>query len=179
MPDLPSPDNCAFPKIPSEPPTTPAPKSPPPTPSENRSDRIFFVLGIFTFLIIVAATAIAAAAISKLPKTAQEQKINLATAPSPSSAPVFDRSLWTFEIVGPSNSLNSQIVTKLDSLGYRTVATKTTKQFATSSSLLYIHPTLIDRSDQLLADIGQIFSVSSVSGDLLDSTATARLVIPK
>lgn len=172
---------------------TPAPAPPPVTkPVENLEQildsdtndsvtdvktHVVFVFGIAAALAIIAG-AIAVFAIylgsSKAPQMlAQAKKV-----PTVTPAPVFDRSSVTFEVMNASGVAGAATkgAEALRQAGYTVLAVGNGKKQVTSE-LLLSKSLSAGAVSEILADVNSLFSVSSSSGDLTNSTASARIIL--
>jgi hypothetical protein len=177
-------------------PITPAPSVPPPPvsqPVENleqildtdakdsaadRKNHVVFILGIvFAIALIAGAVGVFVVYLgsSKAPKQISQKA---SVTPTPTPTPEFVRSRISFEVINASGV--SGAATKgagtLTKAGYTVLSVGNGGKQATSSILLAGSLTSTEVSE-ILADMNSLFSVSSPSGDLNGTTASARLIL--
>jgi hypothetical protein len=109
---------------------------------------------------------------AKAPKTAVP---TASATPAVTPTPAFLRSSITFEVLNGSGAAGAALkgATKLTDAGYTVVSTGNAKKQA--STQLFITSSLSPTAvSELLGDMQSLFSISSSSGDLLDSKGISR-----
>jgi hypothetical protein len=177
---LPEPKPEAPPVIPETPTIEHLENIPDSDPKGSRTDRnntIIFWIGIVITLGIIAVSA---GIFVLYLRSAKANRTVLITKPAPTAVPesAFSRSTVTFEVINASGVSGSaaKSAAVLTRAGYTVVTVASGKKQAKSELLLAT--SLSDTvKKEILADTGNLFSISSSSGDLKNSTASARLVI--
>jgi hypothetical protein len=143
----------------------------------DQKNKIIYSVGIFVTMGIIIATVTVFLVYLNAPKAAKQEvkKSELSTmTPTPTQKPV----PVTLEVLNGSgvSGAASKGATKLTDKGYTVVSTGNAKKQATTQ--FFVSKTLPQSAiDSLLSDVSTLFGVSSSSGDLTDSTATARLIL--
>jgi hypothetical protein len=141
-------------------------------------NRVVFSFGIITALAIIAGAIIVFVIYlgsSKAPKPVTQKAT---VTPTATPTPAFTRAAITFEVVNASgvSGAATKGAATLTQAGYTVVSVGNGKKQATSSLLLIGSLTSVEVSE-ILADVNSLFSISSSSGDLTDSTASARIIL--
>jgi hypothetical protein len=130
--------------------------------------------GIFFYLIKISSLGGNRATPSPMPKTPppvveQETKVEL------------NRADWQFEVLNGSGvpGAAKKIAKKLEVLGYKVVKTGNADNQSYPTTQLFVSESMTDQAELLLADLNSELNIASVSGELKDSTASARIVIGK
>lgn len=91
----------------------------------------------------------------------------------------FVRGDWSFEVLNGSGVKGAarELADKLIELGYQVIKTGNTDRSNYKQTELYISKELMDKSDLLLKDLEKELNIASISGELEDSTASARIII--
>src|SRR5579859_7124226 len=148
-------------------------------PLEEKNKKIF-AAGIFFFIIIVLGTCGTYYFASKItPETGIATKIpppTNSTTPKPPDQNL-PRSAITLEILNGSGIPGAAAKTAktFQDLGY--VITLTGNTNSIGASQILVIPSLKDRLGLLLQDLEANLNISSVSGSLTDSTASARIIL--
>jgi hypothetical protein len=143
--------------------------------SHKKANVFLFTLGTVV-AILLAVSGVSVFIIymgsSKVPKVAAPQT---STAPTPTPTPYFSRMAITFEVLNASgvSGAAGKGATKLIDTGYTVVSTGNAKKQAQSE--LFLSSTLTSAvTTQLMGDMQSLFSITTSSGNLLDSKGVAR-----
>lgn len=157
--------------------------SEPEEPQTEKSGKKLFFAGT------VIATAIISSAITflflyiKNPPAKEKETPSVEVVATPTEEPKtkFDRSEWSFEVLNGSGVAGaaSDAAGKLEELGYKVIKTGNAEDSNYEESELYVSEDLKDDAKEVLKDLKEKFGIASVSGDLEDSTASARLIVGK
>lgn len=111
--------------------------------------------------------------------------------PSPTSTPTasstaspevsFSRSEWSLEVLNGTGVTGAakKLADKLAELGYKIIKTGNADRSDYDKNQLFVSKEMTDKKDLLLQDLKKDISLASVSGELKDSTASARIIIGK
>lgn len=153
------------------------------SPQEQGNKNLFIFGGIVVGIIILATVGFFIFS-SKQP---QEQKTitpqSETSTPKPTEAPkkALNRADWSMEVLNGSgvSGAAKKIADKLKDLGYPIVKVGNADKDDYETSQILVSKTLQDKIDLVLADIKDIVKIASSSGDLKDSTASARIILGK
>lgn len=183
---LSTPSPVPAPKVTAVPPPAQAlpTESPLPAASElDRKNKRLFVLGSLALLLIVLATvSVLFVYWRKPPET--EKKITpvaVISSPGPTTQATFNREEWLFEVLNGSGIAGAaaEAAVKLTTLGYKVIKIGNASEQTYTTSQLFVAPNLVDQSHLILDDLEIEFGIASFSGQLTDSTASARLIVGK
>lgn len=150
---------------------------------QNKSNKNLFVAGgIGVGIIILAIAGFVAISLrndqteDKTDVSIEQPKIN-----QEEEKPVIKHSEWTIEVLNGSGVIGAakELAEKLEKLGYKILKTGNAGKSNYKNTEVYISKDFIDKSDLLLEDLEDTINVSTVSGELEDSTASARIIIGK
>lgn len=102
--------------------------------------------------------------------------------PAPTQAPkVLDRSQWSLEVLNGSGIAGEakRLADKLIELGYPVVKTGNADKSTYETTQFLVKEEMQADVDLMVADIKDIIKIASMSGQLEDSTASARIIIGK
>jgi hypothetical protein len=144
----------------------------------EQKNKILFGVGLLATIGLIVATLIVFSIYLNAPKVQKQETANIEVAATPSPTPAFIPSSVSFEVLNGSGVAGaaSKAGQTLESKGYVVLKTgNATKQAATEVFISKsLSPVMVSG---LLADLSSLFSIASSSGELTDSTATARLII--
>ncbi len=156
-----------------------------PSYSLNSQDRKSSGKLVTLFLFIVAVAVIGGgiyffAGLGGSGKTTPTPSPAPGATPSPTPKPL-NRSEWSFEILNgsPVTGEAKKIADKLKALGYPVVKTANADKDTYTSNQFFVKKELEDSVDLVVTDIKDIIKIASISGELKDSTASARIIIGK
>jgi hypothetical protein len=178
-----------------EKPTVPVVESPPPPPpvatseqnfeemldsepedqSHKKANVFLFTLGVGVSLALTVVSVVVFVMYlgsSKVPKVAAPQAVN---APTPTPTPYFSRGSITFEVLNGSGVMGAagKEATKLTDIGYIVVSMGNVKKQAASQ--LFLSSSFSPAATtELLIDMQSLFSITTSSGNLLDSKGVSR-----
>lgn len=114
----------------------------------------------------------------KVPATAPEVSLTPAP-PAGGPAPAIDRSEWTLEVLNGSGITGAagKTAEKLTSLGYTVVKIGNADNNDYEETQLLVTKSMLPNGNLLLEDIKKIIHVATISGELKNSTASARLIL--
>lgn len=100
--------------------------------------------------------------------------------PTPTPNPLI-RSDWSLEVLNgtTSSGLAKKISDKLVSLGYPVVKSGNADKSTYTQTQIFIKKDLMDKIDLVVADLKDTVKIASVSGELKEGTASARIIIGK
>lgn len=144
----------------------------------DAKNRVVFTIGIIATLAIIAGAVVVFMMYLGSSKTPREVEHPAMVSPTPTPSPAFTRSQLSFEVINSSGvpGAATKGATALTQAGYTVVSVGNGKKQATSSVLLAKSLTPAEVSE-VLADVNSLFSVSSSSGELTGSTASARIIL--
>src|SRR3990167_1787088 len=101
-----------------------------------------------------------------------------ASTPEPTPNPLI-RSEWSFEILNGTSTKGEakRIADQLIELGYQVVKTGNADKSTYTNNELYVQKGLEDKINLVVLDLKDVIKVASISGELKDSTASARIII--
>lgn len=116
-------------------------------------------------------------------KTSQSANVNPSSLQTSTPEPTrsLNRENWSFEVLNGSGvtGVAKKAVGVLTSLGYTVIKTGNADKSTYTQNQLYVRDESSDQIDLLLADLKTDFNIASVSGQLKEGTASARLIIGK
>lgn len=144
----------------------------------DAKNRVVFTIGIVATLAIIVGSVVVFTIYLGSSKTPQQVAHQATVSPTPTPTPAFQRSKISFEVINSSgvSGAATKGATALTQVGYTVVSVGNGKKQATSSVFLAKSLTSAEVSE-ILADVKSLFSVSSSSGELTDSTASARIIL--
>ncbi|MBI2020479.1 LytR C-terminal domain-containing protein [Candidatus Daviesbacteria bacterium] len=147
-------------------------------PEQQGGSKKLLVIGIlFGLLIVVVIIGL----IFLRPKVAPEveEKPKVETKVVEEKKEELDRSEWSFEVLngttvkGAAKKLADQLI----ELGYQVIKTANADASDYTETQLFISKDYKERGDLLLEDLEKEINIASISGELKDSTASARIII--
>jgi len=144
----------------------------------DRNNHVVFAFGILAALIIIIGAVVVFVMYLGSTKVPQMATNRMAVAPTASPTPAFVRSAVSFEVINASgvSGAASKAKDALMQLGYTVLMVGNSKKQATSS-LVLASSVSASAVSEILADVNNLFSISSSSGSLLGSTASARIIL--
>jgi len=145
----------------------------------DRKNHVVFAFGILAAVaIIVGAIVVFGIYLGSAKMPEEEAEHQTKTIPTATPTPAFVRSNVTFEVINASGVSGAATKAKdaLTQIGYTVLSVGNGKKQATSSLLLARNLSATDVSE-ILADANSLFSISSSSGDLTGTTASARIIL--
>lgn len=172
------------PEATTPPPVAPQAQKSPQTPELSALDiqnkRLYF-MGKIALVVIIAATGFVLWMYFKNPPQKQTvtTPVIVEMEPSQKEKTSFDRSEWTLEVLNGSGVAGTagKMAKKLEALGYTISKIGNAARQNYTSSEIFISPEFSDQSEQIIADLENILESATVSGELTEGTASARLVI--
>jgi hypothetical protein len=154
----------------------------------EKSNKRIYLIGIVISLLVIGTTAAVLYLRSKQP-TEKSQEVVTEVTEEVSEEPVtettetaeeveqLERDEISLEILNGSgvSGLAGKTADTFEALGY-TIA-DTGNATATEGNELYVNPDYADMIEVLLSDVEDELNITSVSGDLDDSDATARIIL--
>ena len=100
--------------------------------------------------------------------------------PTPTPNPLI-RSEWSFEVLNGSGvtGLAKKVADKINGLGYSVVKTGNADKDNYAKTQIFVKVDLKKRLDLVIADLKDAVKIASYSGELKDSTASARIILGK
>ena len=148
-------------------------------PLEKKKKRLFSI-GIIIFLLIFGLTGWTLYLTSRFnPETEIKTETTSEVTPTPQEENQLTKEEISLEILNGSgvSGLAAKAAKTFEDLGYKVVKTGNSERV--EANMLYVDARLEDRLDILLEDVEAQLKISSISGELTASTASARLVIGK
>jgi hypothetical protein len=144
----------------------------------DAKNRVVFTLGIIVALAIIVGAVFVFVIFLGSSKVAKPVTEKVTVTPTVTPTPAFIRANITFEVINASgvSGAATKGASALSQAGYTVLSVGNGKKQATSSVFLAGSLTSIEKLE-ILADVTNLFSVASSSGDLTDSTASARLIL--
>lgn len=152
-------------------------------PKLEKSNKKIFIVGIIiTILVILVATVFGFYFLKQgsNQESAKEEKAETTPTPTPKPKISIDRAEWSLEVLNGTATpgLAKDLADKLEALGYEIVLTgNADNKDYENSQILVTSEKDSEEIDLLLKDIKSEIDISSSSGDLEDSTASARIII--
>lgn len=111
----------------------------------------------------------------KEPTTVEIQEIQIPQ----ESLETIKREEWALEVLNGSGVVGAaaKAADTLESLGYKVVKAGNADRQDYKGNLLFVSPEMLDKADLLVSDLSVEFNIASVSGELEDSTASARIIL--
>lgn len=146
-----------------------------------KSNKLLFMLGGLFLLVVVLATVAFLIFYLKSPSQKETTLIPSSVTPTASATPSFSRADWTLEVLNGTSTLGAakRLADQLKALGFKIVKISNADKKTYTENKLLVTKSLIDQADQLIHDLKGTFKVASVSAELEDSTASARLILGK
>lgn len=152
---------------------------------QEKSGKKMFIFGGIALAVIVLLT-IGFFAFSAREAQKEEKQGQVPTetpAPKPTEAPkkTLERSEWSIEVLNGSGvpGTAKKIADQLIALGYQVVKTGNADSSDYASTEIIVKNELLDKVDLLITDLKDVIKIASQSGDLKDSTASARIILGK
>lgn len=153
------------------------------TPPLERTNTTLFAVGIIIALSIVAGSVILLIASLHTPTQTGETPHAATTPAGPSvfPTPAFHKQDVTFEVLNGSGIAGAaaKAADKIIAAGYPVVSVGNADSATYATSKLYLTGAMQSHADQIISDLSVGFGISSVSGILTDSTASARIIVGK
>lgn len=152
---------------------------------QEKSGKKLFVFGGITLAVIVLLTigffAFSAREAQKEEKAEKAATENATPAPVSTPKPTIDKSQWSLEVLNGSGvpGAAKKIADQITALGYQVVKTGNASKSDYAVTEVIVKKELLDKVDLLIADLKDVIKISSQSGDLKDSTASARIILGK
>ena len=144
----------------------------------EKTNKKLFSLGVIVFLVIFGLTGWTLYLTSRFaPETEIETEIASEATPTPEAETQLKREEISLEILNGSgvSGLAAKTAKIFEDLGYKVVSTGNSDR--EQESRLYLDPALTDKLDVLLEDVKVKLEISSVSGELKNSTASASIIL--
>lgn len=141
-----------------------------------------------TFILFILAVVVIGGGIYFMTGAGSPEKGEQTSAPIATTTPqptpaieVLNRSEWSFEVLNGSGVTGEakRIAGALGKLGYQVVKTGNADRDDYSQSQFFVRKDLEQDVNQVVVDIKDIIKIASISGELKDSTASARIIIGK
>ncbi len=148
-------------------------------PEEKTSNKLFKVSMFVLLLLLLANAVFFFFLIRNLQKPAPAKPTAVVSTATP--APEVDKSEWIFEVLNGSGVAGAAgiVADGLTSAGYSVVKTDNADTSDYSETQILVKSVLKDKVDLLITDLKDIVKISTVAGELTDSTASARIILGK
>lgn len=153
-------------------------------PVEKSRKKLYIVGGLILTIALLVSGYFFLQARSQ-PKEEKTPASSIEQSPSPSPTqvpkPTIDRSQWPFEVLNGSGvtGVAAKAAEKLEALGYTVVKIGNANRDDYEGDVLLVTKSMRDETNLLLEDLKKEFAIATVSGELKNSTASARLIIGK
>lgn len=161
-------------------PPTPEEKVGEEVPPEKRNARLF-TAGIVLALVLLGSTgaffylkSTSTTEEAVLAGKTEEVEEEVVSTPTPASLPREEISLEVFNASGVAGAAGST-AEELEELGYQIAEVGNADDI--TGNELYVNPEFEGLLDQLFEDVEEMLDIASVTGELTNSTATARIVL--
>lgn len=152
-----------------------------PPPEEKSKKAVILILTIFIGALIIGFLFIRSRIKSLVTEEASPTPFATPTlTPTPTSSPLI-RSDWSLEVLNGSgvSGLAKKIASELRDLGYPVVKVGNADQQTYQTTEIFVRSELMDKIDLVVADLRDIVKIASVSGELEEGTASARIILGK
>lgn len=147
---------------------------------KSKSKVIFLILGII-ILTVAGFLVLNQKNVKNIATGAAQTPASVPTEePTPTPKPALIRSDWTFEVLNGSGKtgLAKSISLSLKDLGYETVKIGNADKSSAKTQIL-VKKELLEKIELVIADLKDVIKIATISGELEDSTASARIIIGK
>lgn len=153
-------------------------------PPARKKDRKTLYLIIILILIFVGIAIFFRSQIKNMVVGAPKPTPSPISTPIPTPAPTPDplnKSEWNFEVLNGTTTSGQakKIADKLIERGYTVVKTGNADKQNYSTTQILVKKELMDKIDLVVADLKDTVKIASVSGELKEGTASARIIIGK
>jgi len=152
------------------------------TPQSKKLSGKLLTLILFILAVVVIGGGIYFLTGVGSPKKEQQPSTVPTSTPQASPTPeVLNRSEWSFEVLNGSGVTGEakRIADALRQLGYQVIKVGNADRSDYTSNQFFVREDLQDEVDQIVVDIKDIIKIASISGELKDATASARIIIGK
>lgn len=153
---------------------------------EKKSGKKIIIIGAAFVLAITAAAVLVVIGLNRnkaveniAPETSKTEEIQTAPAKEETPTAVFDKSKFTLEILNGSGAAGAakKIADRLSLLGYEVIKVGNAPEV--DKTQVYLSLDMENFKSEFLKDLEADFKEASISGELKDSTASARIIIGK
>lgn len=155
-------------------------EEPEPPPMERSHKKKFWIASLIAILILAGIGFFLTQRKEASPVGETPQPTTSPTlSPSPTPETTFNRAEWSLEVLNGTGVTGAakKLADKLAQLGYKIVKVGNADRSDYDKSQLFVLKERTDLKDLLLNDLNKEISIASVSGELKDSTASARIII--
>lgn len=154
--------------------------------AEKKSGKKFIIIGAAFVLAITAAAALVVIGLNRnkaveniAPETTKTQEIQTAPPKEEAPAMIFDKTKFTLEILNGSGVAGAakKIADKLSPLGYEIIKVGNAEEV--EKTQVYLSSAMENFKSEFLKDLEADLKEATISGELKDSTASARIIIGK
>lgn len=150
-------------------------------PQEKYNKKLFIFGGITLALIVLMSGGFL---LSYLKNPPQEEKAvtPVASEPEPTEVPeALNRSQISFEVLNGSgvSGAAKKLADELTALGYFVIKSGNADKQTYPDTQIYISKEMEEKTEEILADLANLVKIATVSGELKDSTASARIILGK
>lgn len=149
---------------------------------KSKKGVVFLILGVIV-LTVAGILVFKGKIVKNAALSAVQSSTPVPTAiptPAPVPAPVLVRSEWSFEVLNGSgkSGFAKSISGSLKELDYQVVKIGNADKSSAKTQIL-VKKELLEKTDLIIADLKDIIKIATISGELEDSTASARIIIGK
>lgn len=151
-------------------------------PPLERFNRKLFGLGLSLTLMIFLISGLVFVFYLKNSITKKVSPIQLTVeTASPPSAPVFDKSEWFLEVLNGSgiSGAAKKSAEKLAGAGFKVIKIGNADKSNYPQTEVFIAKNHLDQTALLMKELDQVLNEATFSGELKDSTASAKIIIGK
>jgi hypothetical protein len=144
----------------------------------NHKNTFLFIVGILISGAIIVAAIVVFSVYMRSSTVPKKSTASTQVTPKATPAPMFVRSLVTFEVLNGSGIAGAatKAAAKLVQAGYTVLSVGNSKKQEATEIFISASVTQSD-TRELMADISSMFSTASATGALTGSTASARLIL--
>lgn len=150
------------------------------SPKSKRPSGKLITLILFILAIAVIGGGIYFVAGLGSPNKGKQESQTPTSTPQPTPTPeALNRSEWYFEVLNGSGVTGEakRVAEALKQLGYQVTKVGNADKDDYSKHEFYVQSKLEDEVNRVVVDIKDIIKIASISGELTDSTASARIII--
>lgn len=152
-------------------------------PPLERKNNVLFIIGIIVSVAVASGSLILlAVSLHTSMQSAETETVPSVTQKSmPTPTPFFQKQDVTFEVLNGSGVAGAaaKAADQVTAAGYTVIIMGNADTSTYATSQLYLAASVESHSDLIIRDLSTAFNISSISGVLTDSTASARLIVGK
>jgi len=150
---------------------------------QDKTNKKLFILGGIVLGIVMAATIALFIFYSTQLKKTKIEKVTVEVSPTPVvvQKQTLIKSDWSFEVLNGSGvaGVAKEVADRLEALGYKVVEIGNADDQDYEGNELLVKEDMSETLDLVIADLESAIKITTVSGILKDSTASARIILGK